>query len=225
MSDRSVLVVVAHPDDEVLGSGGTIARHAALGEKVYVLFLTDGVGARGGGADQAAVRRSAAETAAKILGSEQPRFLSFPDNRLDAVDRLDVVQAIEEATSKLRPSTIYTHHAGDLNVDHQICHLTVLTAFRPLPRASVRRILAMEVASSTEWSTPCISSAFIPNHFVDIEDTLPRKAAALRAYAEEMRAFPHARSSEALEHLARWRGAHVGLRAAEAFMVIREIVR
>jgi len=219
---KSVLALVAHPDDEVLGIGGTLARHAAGGDQVYIVFLADGVGARGDDKAAAARRAVAARKAAEILGARPPRHLGFSDNRLDEAPLLDVVNAIEAVIAETRPDTVYTHHAGDLNIDHAICQRAVLTACRPLPGHSVQRILACEIMSSTEWNAPS-SAAFVPTRFVDISRTLVTKRRALEVYAEEMRAFPHARSYEAVEALARWRGATVGLTAAEAFMTVREI--
>jgi N-acetylglucosamine malate deacetylase 1 len=217
------LAVVAHPDDEVLGAGGTLARFAATGHEVHIVFLTDGVGARGD--DKAAVQRraDAARKAAALLGANEPTFLGFPDNRLDKIDLIEITQAIEKLISTIKPRTIYTHHAGDLNIDHVICHRSVLTACRPMPGSTVRRIYAMEVPSSTEWASPDPSNAFAPSRFVDISAVRETKRAALEAYAEEMRPFPHPRSFEAIEALAKWRGATAGLAAAEAFMVVREI--
>ena len=222
---KNVLAIVAHPDDEVLGAGGTLARHAAKGDAVHILFLADGVGARGNDKAAAERRVKAARLAASALGAREPEFLGLPDNRLDGLDLLDIVQPIENAIRKIAPETIYTHHAADLNVDHGLCHRAVLTACRPLPGSPVRRIYAMEVASSTEWSSPNLGNAFMPTHFVDISDTLQAKRRALEAYGEEMRSFPHPRSYEAVDALAAWRGASAGLRAAEAFMVVREIKR
>lgn len=217
-----VLVVAAHPDDEALGCGGTMARLAAEGATVDVLFLADGVGARGSAPDAAGLeRRGMAERAAKALGARAPAFLDFPDNRLDTVPLLDVVTAIERHSRDLRPELVLTHHAGDLNVDHRLCCQAVLTAFRPLPGQSVRAIHGFEVASSTEWAFGAAGPAFSPNLFWDIGDHFAAKLEALRIYAEEMRPFPHARSVEAVEACARWRGASVGVAAAEAFSVLR----
>jgi LmbE family N-acetylglucosaminyl deacetylase len=219
----SVLVIVAHPDDEVLGAGGTLARHAARGDKVDIVFLTDGVSARGNDRAAGERRAAAARRAAAIVGAREPKFLGLPDNRLDGIALLDIVQAIEPIVAAIGPDTIYTHHAGDLNVDHGICARAVLTACRPLPGSKVRRIYAMEVASSTEWAPPNAAAAFAPTRFVDISATLTAKRDALAAYAEEMRPFPHPRSVEAMEALATWRGATAGLAAAEAFVVLREV--
>jgi LmbE family N-acetylglucosaminyl deacetylase len=217
-----ILAAVAHPDDEVLGAGGALARHANDGEEVHVLFLTDGVGARGSDKPAADQRAAAARNACTILGTQPPRFLGFVDNRLDEVPLLDVTQAIEAVIAELRPHTIYTHHSGDLNIDHVVCQRAVLTACRPMPGALVRRIFSFEVPSSTEWNVPG-GMKFVPRRFMDIASTLATKRRALEAYAEEMRPFPHSRSYEAVEALARWRGATVGLEAAEGFDVIREI--
>ncbi len=218
----AVLAMVAHPDDEVLGAGGTLARHVAQGETVHIAFLTDGVGARGDDDAAAGRRAAAARDAARILGAQEPQFLGLPDNRLDRMDLLDIVQAIEAIVGRIEPAVVYTHHGGDLNIDHAICHRAVLTACRPLPGCKVRRIYAMEIASSTEWA-PGAANTFVPSRFVNIAATIGAKQRALDAYAEEMRAFPHARSAEAVAALAAWRGASAGLAAAEAFMVLREI--
>lgn len=219
----SVLAIVAHPDDEVLGAGGVLARHAQAGHAVHIAFLADGVGARG--ADKAAAdrRAQAARAAASCLGARDPIFMGFPDNRLDSVDLLDITQAIEKIVAQMQPDTVYTHHAGDLNIDHTICHRAVLTACRPLPGATVRRIYGMEVASSTEWAAPAGGEAFVPARFVDISSVISIKKRALAAYAEEMRPFPHPRSYEAVDALARWRGATAGFHAAEAFVVLRDL--
>ena len=220
---ETVLAIVAHPDDEVLGAGGTLARHAASGDEVHIVFLADGVGARGNDKPAADRRAKAARLAASLLGAREPEFLGFPDNRLDQVDLLDIVQAVEGVVAKIAPHTIYTHHAGDLNIDHGLCHRAVLTACRPLPGSTVRRIYAMEVPSSTEWSPPSPVSTFVATCFVDITEMQKTKRRALEAYAEELRVFPHPRSIEAIDALATWRGSSAGLRAAEAFMVVREI--
>jgi LmbE family N-acetylglucosaminyl deacetylase len=218
----SVLAIVAHADDEVLGAGGTLARLAHNGEVVDILILADGVGARGS-VEGAARRAEAARRAAACLGARDPIMLGLQDNRLDSLDLLDITQQIERVLEELRPRDIYTHHAGDLNIDHAICHRAVLTAARPIPGRSVRRIYAMEIASSTEWAAPGSHTAFVPSRFVDISGFINQKRLALEAYAEEMRPFPHARSFEAVEALARWRGATAGMPAAEAFVVIRDL--
>lgn len=226
----NVLVVAAHPDDEVLGCGGTIARHSAAGDEVSILIVAEGATSRDAAGDATARvaalsgLRVAATDAAAVLGARPPRLGDLPDNRLDTVAMLDVVKVVEEAMRRESPTVVYTHHGGDLNVDHRVVFKAVLTATRPLPDSSVRAVYAFETLSSTEWSVPAIGPPFVPNHFVDISDHLKHKHEALRCYASEMRLFPHSRSHEAVEALARLRGAGSGLAAAEAFAVVREIV-
>ena len=222
-----LLVVAAHPDDEVLGCGGTMARHALAGHAVHVLFLTDGVSSRGAREDMTEEierRAAAAARAAEILGAHPPRLLGLPDNRLDEMPLLELVKRVEEAVSELEPTYVYTHHGGDLNVDHRLAHQAVMTACRPRPENTVRAIYSFEVVSSTEWATPAIGPAFRPNRFADIGRHLEQKIQALEAYSDEIRDFPHARSKDAVLALARLRGASVGLYAAESFIVEREIV-
>ncbi len=219
----AVLIVAAHPDDEVLGCGGTMARHVAEGEAVTVAILAQGITSRGTRAAKPAIARlrTAAKAANKALGVSDIRFFDFPDNRMDTVARLDVVKTIEELAAEIMPHTLYTHFPGDLNVDHQVVAHAVATACRPQPGHPVRSILYFEVPSATEWKTPGAGPAFDANAFIDISGTLPAKMRAMAAYRSEMRAFPHPRSREAVKHLARWRGACVGVAAAEAFVVAR----
>jgi LmbE family N-acetylglucosaminyl deacetylase len=229
--NRRVLVVAAHPDDEVLGCGATMARHAQAGDEVHTVFLADGVAARdrdagdgrAGHDESLEHRRAAAHEAAERLGSASVAFFDFPDNRLDSVALLEIVQELEAFAAPLAPEIVYTHHAGDLNVDHRICHQVALTAFRPLPGQSVRSMYGFEVCSATEWAFGNAAEAFVPVRYNDVSEHLAAKLSALGAYEHEMRAFPHARSLEAVRALATWRGASVGCAAAEAFTVIREI--
>lgn len=227
MNNRRILIVAAHPDDEVLGCGGTIARHVALGDVVRILLLADGVGGRLQAAEPEAVieRSKAARNAAATMGADAPILLGWPDNRLDRMELLDMIQPLEKVIREFKPSTIYTHHGGDLNVDHRLTHQAVLTACRPQPEGPVTRLLTFEIPSSTEWSSASIGAPFCPNWFVDISTVIDQKMAALRCYGEELRSFPHARSLEGIEALARLRGSSCGVPAAEAFMLIREIVR
>lgn len=219
-----VLVVAAHPDDEVLGCGGTIARHVAKGDEVHVLFMADGVSSREN-SDVAAIdrRRKAKCVALNILGVASEESLSFQDNRMDGMPLLDVVQSLEPIITKLNPSVIYTHSHSDLNIDHQITFTAVMTACRPLPGRSVNEIYGFEVISSTEWGTQRMKT-FDPNLFVDITKTLKTKLEALEAYSEEMRTAPHSRSVKHVEALAMHRGYSAGIDAAEAFEIYR-IVR
>jgi LmbE family N-acetylglucosaminyl deacetylase len=221
---KKILVVAAHADDEVLGCGGTIARHVAEGDSVHVVFVADGVGSRGiDESNQLKRRNHARDAALKILGVSQHHALNFPDNRLDSLPLLDLVQLLEPIIEKIQPTRVYTHHHGDLNVDHCVTHRAVMTACRPAPGTSVREIFTFEVMSSTEWATPGVSP-FVPNAFVDISAYLPKKLDSLAAYELEMRPSPHSRSISHIEILAKHRGNCVGLAAAEAYMVAQLII-
>ena len=221
---HKVLVIAAHPDDEVLGCGGSIARHRAAGDAVAVLIMADGVGSRSGtDAPAAAARQQCAQQAAKILGVQDLTLLAYPDNRMDEATLLDVVQDIEKVMARCVPDIVYTHHAGDVNIDHRIVHDAVIAACRPQPGHTVKQLLFFETPSSTEWRPPASHAVFAPNWFSDISATLELKLQALAAYAPELREFPHPRSLQAVEHLARWRGASAGLAAAEAFELGRLI--
>ena len=225
--NRKILLIAAHPDDEVLGCGGTIAKHVMQGDEVYCLILGEGVTSRYSQREEAEVElkqlKSEAEEAAKILGIKEVFFRDFPDNRFDAVPLLTIVKAVEEVKEEIKPSIIYTHHHGDLNIDHQITFQAVLTACRPVKDEIVREIYSFEVPSSTEWNSPPANNYFMPTVFVDISQTFDKKIAALKAYQGEIREYPHPRSPEALRAIAmRW-GSAVGCQAAEAFELIRLI--
>ena len=227
----SVAVVAAHPDDEVLGCGGVMARHAQDGDDVHVLIVAEGITSRnddrglGHQGDALSALAEAAHAANRQLGARSVTLLGYPDNRLDSVDLLDLAKAIEAFFRQRAPEVVYTHHGSDLNVDHSRVHQAVVTASRPYPDQAVRRLLFFEVPSSTEWQVPITVDAFRPNYFVEIAGTLDRKLAALACYESEMRPWPHARSLRAVEALARWRGANVGVEAAEAFSLGRQILR
>lgn len=221
--NKNVLVVAAHADDEVLGCGGAIARHVHDGDNVQVIFMADGVSSRNGDkSDENIKRNQARDEALRILGVSGYIALDLPDNRMDSMPLLDIVQAIEPLVREIQPVRIYTHHQGDLNVDHRITHQAVLTACRPIPGACVREILCFEVMPSTEWASPGFAD-FIPNAFIDIGGFLQVKMDALASYALEMRQPPHSRSLEHIKILAAHRGMSVGVDAAEAFAVARAI--
>lgn len=220
----NVLVIAAHPDDEALGAGCAIARHARAGDRVTVMFLTEGTAAREGAtAAQSRERRACAENAGKIMGVSDLRFCDFPDNAMDSVPLLEVVRAVERVAADARPQTVYLHHSSDLNIDHKIAARAAATCFRPVPGASAARLLAFEVPSATGWDFG--AGQFAPNLFIDATELLVVKLAALDAYAPEMRPFPHVRSREAIRARATAWGTQIGLHAAEPFQLLREIVR
>jgi LmbE family N-acetylglucosaminyl deacetylase len=221
----NVLVLAAHPDDEVLGCGGTIARWAAEGHRVTVAILGEGVASRhlSGTPEAAAEIAELVQTsraAGRILGTDDVRHCGLPDNRFDSLDLLDIVKTIEEIGRDVKPEVVYTQHGGDLNVDHAITFRAALTAFRPIPRTGVSALYAFEVASSTEWAFGKFAPAFVPDTFVDIGGSLELKLKAMRAYAGEVREFPHPRSIRAMRTQCEDRGARVGIAAAEAFMTV-----
>jgi len=221
-----IMVIAAHPDDEVLGCGGAIARHIRTGDKVRVVIMAEGITSRPREATQAEALeqlRTAATRANQILGTTELVMDGLPDNRLDSMDRLAVIKRVESYIERWRPSVVYTHHVGDINIDHQVVHHAVVTACRPQPRSPVRTLLFFEVPSSSEWQVPGSGATFQPNWFVDISSDLYLKVKAMEAYCGEIRDWPHPRSKKGIEYLAHWRGCSVGLDAAEAFMLGRFI--
>ncbi len=220
---REILIVAAHPDDEVLGCGGTIAKHVASGDNLHLVFMADGVGARDGNVPlELQERMQATQRAAAILGVNDPHFLGLPDNSMDGMPLIDIVRPLERIIQMIKPQVIYTHHYGDLNIDHRLTHQAVMTACRPQPSSHVYEILCFEVMSSTEWATPGLAP-FLPNVFVDISAYWDIKSKALEAYSAELRPPPHSRSMLGLESLARHRGHSVGVNMAEAFTLVRNI--
>ncbi len=224
----NVLVVAAHPDDEVLGAGATIAAHARAKDRVTVAILGEGITSRHGaraevGRNALDALRADAQRAGALLGCQDVRLLDLPDNRFDSVDLLDVVKLVEKVVQEVEPTIVYTHFHGDLNVDHVVTARAVLTACRPLPGSSVRRLLAFEVPSATGWGFP--DQAFSPTVFVDAQETLALKLEAMRRYESEVRPYPHPRAPEALAERAKSWGTLVGLNAAEPFVLLREIIR
>lgn len=223
---ETVLVIVAHSDDETLGAGGTIARHVENGDSVFAISMTDGVSARAKSEkSKIQSRHIAAQNAAKILGFKWLESGSFPDNAMDNVALLTVVQFVEIAKKQVNPSIVYTHSPADLNVDHRIVFQAVLTAFRPEPDETLKELRAFEVPSATDYGQSNTPASFNPNLFVQITDTWDRKRAALNAYGDEMRPSPHSRSLEGLETLARYRGHQTGIHMAEAFQIFRKVER
>ena len=216
-------VIVAHPDDEVLAFGATMRLHANAGDRVRVLILATGLAAREQGVvNPAALEalRAAARRANAELGCSDVEFGDFADNRMDGVPLLDVVKRVETFVGRHGSAFVYTHHGGDLNVDHRATAAAVLTACRFLPGTPVARVWAGEVLSSSEYSDP--ADRFVPNAYIDVETALEAKCRALGHYVDEMREFPHPRSVDAIRHLAALRGSEAGYRAAEAFRIVRE---
>lgn len=225
---NDILVIAAHPDDEVLGCAGTIARLANEMKNVYVAILGEGITSRYSQREQADVKaletlRKSSNRVSELLGVKELFLYDLPDNRFDTIPLLDIVKIVEALIDKTKPSAIFTHHGGDLNIDHAMIHRATLTATRPIAGQSVKKVYAYEVPSSTEWAFGQFTKDFHANVFIDVGATLEKKINAMGIYESEARRFPHPRSPEALRALAKRWGAAAGLEAAEAFELIREI--
>lgn len=224
---RKVAVVAAHPDDEVLGFGGAMRRLTQAGVEVSVLIMATGLAARADrDADALAAGvadlRETARAANAELGVTDVGFCDFADNAMDGVPLLDVVKAVEEFLDARDCEAIFTHHSGDLNVDHRVVSQAVQTAARPLPDGAPA-ILHGEVLSSSEYALP--EARFQPNCYVELGPALEVKCTAMAHYDGELRDFPHPRSLQAIRHLAGLRGSECGVQAAEAFRLVRAVNR
>lgn len=221
---KRILVVAAHPDDEVLGCGATIAKHTAQGDEMSVLILGEGIRARKNTHNlkgQIRQLKEASRRANKILGVKHLIQKNFPDNALDTVPLLKIIRVIEATVKKLKPQVIYTHHYSDVNIDHRMVARAMQAVMRPLPGNFLERVLAFEVPSSTEWNFQGDTS-FQPNFFVNVDGHLQKALQACGEYRSEMRPFPHPRSREYIEALAKIRGGQSGFSAAEAFSLVYE---
>ncbi len=227
-NDDVTLVIAAHPDDEVLGCGGTVARLARDGGQVYLAILGEGITSRQSSRDdtdrQALDRlHRCSQAVANLLGARELFMYGLPDNRFDTLPMLDVVKIIEELVHRLQPTRIFTQHGGDLNIDHGVTFRATLTASRPMAGRPVRGVYAYQVASSTEWSFGQFHPLFQAQKFFDISETLEIKIKAMQRYESEARPFPHPRSPEALRAHAVHLGSRVGVRAAEGFSLVWEL--
>ncbi|MFA4876152.1 MAG: PIG-L family deacetylase [Methanoregula sp.] len=223
-----ILIIAAHPDDEVLGCGGTIARMSKEGHHISIVILGEGITSRyphREDADRRSVQdlHEHSHEVAKLLGAKDLQIFDLPDNRFDTVPLLDIVKILEEHLEKIHPDLVYTHHSADLNLDHVLLNRATLIATRPLENSSVKTVLAYEVPSSTEWTFQNPRQGFQPNIFVNVTKTLETKIEAMKLYDEENREYPHPRSPEALRAIANRWGSVSGLKAAEAFELIRHI--
>lgn len=221
---KKVLVIAAHPDDEVLGIGGTLIKHREQGDDVYALILGEGVASRKEDPSLVTEKLSDLKVQAwnsgKIIGFKEMWFAELPDNEFDSISLLSVTKIVESYIDKVKPNTIYTHHKNDLNIDHQKTFQAVITACRPCNPNCPKEIITFETLSSTEWQP---ENGFNPNLYLDIEKEIETKLLALSEYKLEIRTYPHPRSLEGIKILAQYRGLQSGLKYAEALMIIRII--
>ncbi len=226
---RKILVVAAHPDDEILGCGGTLLYYKKLGYKIKVIFLGDGETSRFETKDEKfdlliKKRENQAVKVSKKSKFLNPIFKRLPDNRLDTVPFLDIVKHIEKEIIKFRPEIIFSHFENDLNIDHQICFKAVITATRPKSKSFVKKIICYETPSSTDFNfTNKKKNIFNPNLFIDISKYIKKKLNLIKIYKSEIRTWPHPRSIKSIKNLAMYRGSQIGSKYAEAFIIIREL--
>lgn len=217
---NKILVVAAHPDDEVIGCGGTLIRHNNRGDEIFIIFMTNGEGSRK--ITKIKNRLKSAKKVCKYLGVKEFFFFNFPDNAMDTIPLLKIVKKLETIIKKIKPNIIYTHHYGDLNIDHKIVNQAVLTATRPEPGNTVKNIFSFEINSSTEWNF-ANRSIFNPTYFTDITGQIEKKKELLDIYIDEMRQKNHSRSKESIINLSKLRSKIVGLKHVESFEVLRYI--
>jgi len=223
------MAIVAHPDDEIIGLGGTLAKHVSQGDNVSVLILGDGKSSRKSNYSipsteiKMAVNKETLN-ALKIIGVTSFKNLNFPDNRFDSKDLLDIVKAVSESVSEQKPEIIYTHHFGDLNIDHYITSKAVITACRPIENNFVKEIYMFETLSSTEMAGFLSSTVFLPNTFVDIKKFIDKKIKSMSFYKSELRKYPHPRSLKSIKLNAQIWGTKNNIEYAEAFFCFRRII-
>ena len=219
LKNKKILIIAAHPDDEILGCGGTILK-LKKNNLIKVIFMTNGTDARGKNKKASQKRIQGCLNLFKKLKLNKPLILNFPDNKMDSVPLLKIVKKIEEILSKFNPEVVFTHFDGCLNIDHQITFKATVTACRPLKKTSVKKILSFEVPSSTEWALTK-DKKFQPNYYIDISKYIKEKILLMKYYKDEIRPFPHSRSLKSIKTLSEYRGASAGVKNAEAFYLYR----
>ena len=223
MSKR-ILIVAAHPDDEVLGCFGTVARLIKEGYQAYTLILGEGKTSRDeqrvveNNKDEIEVLNTEIQKANNAIGIKKVFIEFFPDNRFDSVDLLDIIKVISKVKEEIKPDIIFTHYEHDLNIDHQITYKAVITATRPMEDECVKEIYSFEILSSTEWNYPL---SFSPDTYFDISDTIDLKIKSMKEYNSELCDYPHPRSLEGIELNAKYQGMRVGRKYVEAFKSVR----
>ena len=222
---QNVACIVAHPDDELLGVGGTLLSHIARKDLVYVIILSDGEGAKRLKKEMNPERRIIAQKCADLSGYVLFKHYNFPDQKFDTLPRLDIIKCLEKDLSKIKPDIVYTHHPGDLNLDHQITAKSTLTVLRPMGVIKTcNSIFSFETPSSTDQVVQLNPFTFIPNHYINIQKYWKKKISLLKLYEKELKSNPHPRSIKSINALSIKRGAESGLKRAEAFSLIRKVI-
>ena len=216
-----ILIIAPHPDDEVLGCGGTVAKHSGRGDEVYLCIVTKAY-TPDWSEEFLKNRTKEIEKSNKILGIKKTYFLNYPTVKLDTFPQKELNEVISKVVDEIKPDVAYIPHKGDLNKDHRLIFESSLVATRPVNH-KVKRILSYEILSETEWGQSI--EPFIPNVYVDVSEIFEKKIEAMKAYESELKQCPHPRSLEIIEALAKKRGSEVGVKFAEAFILIREMVR
>ena len=223
LKNKKILIIAAHPDDEILGCGGTIFKLKKK-NNIKIIFLTNGVSARSNSVNKILKRKLECEKLFKYLKLGKPTFFDFPDNQLDQLPLLKIVKKVEEVIKSFKPEIVFTHYENCLNIDHQITYRATITACRPIKNISVKKILSFEVLSSTEWGV-FKKKSFQPTYYFEIDKEIKSKIKAMKFYKSELKKYPHSRSLKAIETLAKFRGISSGFKYAEGFVLVRETVK
>ncbi len=214
-----VLVFAPHNDDETLGCGGTIAKYADRGHEVYVCEVTSG-----SNIEMVNIIKKEALAAHKVLGVKETIFLDLPVVALKDTPTIEINTRFQDIVNAIRPNVAFIPHRGDMHIDHSEVSKAAMVALRPMDNSQLKGIYAYETLSETEWNIPAVDNVFLPNVWNPIENYLEKKLDAMRCYKTQLKTFPHPRSLEAIEALARFRGSTVGVHNAECFMAVRQIL-
>lgn len=219
---KKVLVVAPHADDEIIGVGGTLLKHIDCGDEVFVCIVTRGFPPLFP-PESTLQTKGEAIKCHQFMGVKETIFFDFPTVMLETVERYKINDRFCQEIQRVKPDVVYIPHYGDMQKDHQIVVEASMVALRPKYEHVVKKVYAYETLSETGWNVPNIQNEFIPNAFVDISDYLDKKLDCLAIYEDQVGEFPDPRSTESVLHLARYRGALMGMNAAESFMIIREL--
>lgn len=231
LNGTKILLVVAHPDDELLGLGATMHKLInSCNVNIHVVILGEGITSRSNNRNtdlwqnELLAHKKNIKNAQKAIGYQSLSIYDFPDNRFDTIALLDIIKVVEKEKNSFQPDIIFTHHGGDLNIDHQRTFEAVITACRPMVQETVKTIITFETPSGTEWRSPTDPRYFLPNFFVSVSEAdIAAKITGMESYEFERRTYPHPRSPEALRIQAKRWGIAVGAEFAEAFCIVRSI--